>query len=157
MVPVPRKPVSDRGPVAAWLITSRRSRGWTAEQFLEEFERATGYAPTRPNYARWESGAAHPSEESMARLAAFWKETPDERVAEPTDPIVQAIRDQTAAIDRQTAALEALFALSQSQRTSDQARIEGLERAVLALGQSLRREQATEAPLAPLAPRRSAR
>lgn len=88
---MPRKTLQERGPVAAWLIESRKARGWTAERFLEELTKATGYAPTRPNYARWESGAAHPSEDSMARLTAFWQAVPDETAAAPVDPLAKAI------------------------------------------------------------------
>jgi hypothetical protein len=62
-------------------------------QFLEEWEKAGGYAPTRENYARWESGAAHPSDESMARLTAFWNAVPDETVAAPLDPIAALVEE----------------------------------------------------------------
>lgn len=107
---MPRKTLLERGPVAAWLIESRRARGWTAEHFLEEMAKATGYAPTRPNYARWESGAAHPSDESMARLTAFWKAEPNEELVSAEDPVVAAINRQTKAIERLADQVEALLA-----------------------------------------------
>lgn len=117
---MPRKTLLERGPVAAWLIESRRARGWTAEHFLEEMAKATGYAPTRPNYARWESGAAHPSDESMARLTAFWKAEPNEEPVSAEDPVV-------AAMDRQTAAIAALVGELRLWRTEDRERIAQLE------------------------------
>ena len=116
---MPRKTLQERGPVAAWLIESRKARGWTAERFLGELAKATGYAPTRPNYARWESGASHASDESMARLTAFWKAAPDETPVAVADPMV--------------AAIHALVDELRQWRTEDRTRIADLELAVAGL------------------------
>ena len=74
-----RKGIEERGPIAAWLITSRGSfrepgadRSWTVEQFLTTLKAETGWAPTRTTYARWESGAVRPDTDNLQRVQAFY-------------------------------------------------------------------------------------
>jgi hypothetical protein len=74
-----KKGIEERGPIAAWLITSRGSmrdpgaaRGWTVDRLLKALQTETGWAPVRTTYARWESGAARPEPENIARVEAFY-------------------------------------------------------------------------------------
>lgn len=96
-----RRGIEERGPIAAWLITSRAQfrepgakRSWTVEQFLATLQEEVGWAPTRTTYARWESGAARPDPENLRRVEEFYAA----RGIEPHDvPVASPVASDTQA------------------------------------------------------------
>lgn len=146
-----RRGTEERGPIAAWLITSRgqfrepgASRAWTVDTFLETLRRETGWSPARTTYARWESGAARPEPENLARVVAFYEARgipgPDAVTNEPANE--QA--DLIAAIKAQT---EAMVALVEELRLSRQAQVTATDVAFQALGALGRSPDPRETPL----------
>lgn len=77
------------------------ARGWdTQEKARAEIERLTGWRIPQSVYAEWESGRRLPADANLERLRAFYGDAPE--TTETPDSLVAALRDQTAAIDRQT-------------------------------------------------------
>jgi transcriptional regulator with XRE-family HTH domain len=127
-----RKGIEERGPIAAWLITSRAQfrepgakRTWTVEQFLAKLEAEVGWAPTRTTYARWESGSARPDPENMRRVQEFYAA----RGISPYDePVVSPAASDTQA--GLASLSEAVMALVEELRVDRQERT-GLRETVL--------------------------
>jgi transcriptional regulator with XRE-family HTH domain len=103
-------------PIATWLREARKAQRrerdgapWSQEDFLEALRADTGWHLHRPNYTSYETGRSTPSPATLHKLVQFWRgrgvEAPDfDAVVEPPlvgDALV------AAAIDRQTAAIEA--------------------------------------------------
>lgn len=143
-----RRGIDERGPIAAWLIRSRAqftepgaSRAWTVEDFLRTLHAETGWAPVRTTYARWESGAARPEPENIARVVAFYEAR---NVAGPEAPVEEPEPSLAAALT----ALVVELRESREAREATEARL----RAVEAELQSLRERREDGAPSARSAP-----
>jgi transcriptional regulator with XRE-family HTH domain len=110
-----RVPTSDRTPLAQWLIRARESQGITADAFLAQLAAEAGSAPSRPNYAQWESGAVTPRQSNLEPVIRFWAARgingPDAKAPTADDSLAAAIRDQSQAIRENTAAVQQLLAL----------------------------------------------
>jgi hypothetical protein len=129
-----KRGLEERGPIGGWLVQSRgrfhtpEGERWTADDFLSELRGESGWAPVRTTYARWESGAARPSDSNLATVVAFYAKrgVPGPFDAAPRDPdpdsdlarraVVAAERQAEAAMmqaqlmARQVAALERIAA-----------------------------------------------
>jgi hypothetical protein len=127
-----RVPIDQRTPIAQWLIRARQSQGegYTVDRFLDELTREVGQAPSRSNYAQWESGAVTPRQSNLDPVIRFWEARgvagPGAAPAPTVDPLIAALAAQTKAITD-------LVVLLQSERTADWERIERLEATVAGL------------------------
>lgn len=120
---------------AKWLKAARKARFGT-QQAARAAMHAVGLDIDEGSYSQWESGSRVPRDDNpkKARLYEFFGSKPQEATADG-DPIA-------AAIDRQTKALTALVRELQLERSEDRAQVEGIHRALVALGQSLPPQQA---------------
>lgn len=132
-----RRGVEERGPIAAWLITSRgqfrepgAARAWTVDTFLETLQEETGWAPARTTYARWESGAARPEPENLERVVRFYAARGIPGPGALPEPASEQA-DLIAAIKAQTAAMVALV---EELKLSRQAQVSATDVAFQALG-----------------------
>jgi hypothetical protein len=140
-----KRGIDERGPIAAWLIRARAGfsdpeadHTWTADEFLVALKAEATKAPARTTYARWESGAARPSDRSLAPIIAFYAER---KVAGPeARPTVAPAPDLATALSALAKSNEALVAELTAWRTERQAlvtRVTDLEALVREQGASL--------------------
>jgi hypothetical protein len=110
-----RVPLDQRTPLAQWLIRARASQGesYTVDRFLAELRGEAGSAPSRSNYAQWESGAVTPRESNLEPVIRFWAKRgligPEGPAQVVENELAAAIRAQTAAIQENTAMVARLL------------------------------------------------
>jgi hypothetical protein len=131
-----RVPVDQRPPIAQWLIRARESRGpgYTVDRFLAELAAEEGHAPSRSNYAQWESGAVTPRDANLAPVIAFWGHrdvpppgAPAAAVADPLTVLVDELREWRTGDRDRIAGLETLVGSLAAQLQLAQERLARLE------------------------------
>lgn len=98
-----------RGPIAAWMRRERRARGWSDERMAQELaKRGANILPA--SYRGYEAGPRPPSATVIKALeAVFGSSAPDPETekerAGDLPALIEALRDQTAAMNDLVAAL----------------------------------------------------
>lgn len=103
-------PLHLKPPIAAWIVRSRKARGWKPRDIVTALA-AQGITVTEDTVKVWESNAnRRPAPETLDALERIFGSPAPTRDA-PASPdqaeLVAAIRDQTAAITKLAAAMEA--------------------------------------------------
>ncbi len=93
--------------IGEWL---RANRGLEPQdKLLARMKAVTGWAPSRPNYSKYENGRTDPTPETLQKFVDFWasqgKAGPD-FTPPPPEPTFE--ERMLTAIERQTAAINAL-------------------------------------------------